>query len=94
MGGRHSVLPGGDSEHLDPRNIRVDLGPLQEIFITPNYHRVHHGARGLSNKNLGFILTIWDRMFGTYVSPQSVGKGFALGFIPARKRLLRMIVGL
>jgi sterol desaturase/sphingolipid hydroxylase (fatty acid hydroxylase superfamily) len=75
-------------------NIRVDLGPLQEIFITPNYHRVHHGARGLSNKNLGFILTIWDRMFGSYVSPRSVGTDFALGFIPTRKRLFRMIVGL
>ena len=75
-------------------NIWVNLGPLQEIFITPNYHRVHHGARGLSNKNLGFILTIWDRMFSTYTSPQSVGKDFALGFIPTRKRLIRMIVGL
>ena len=75
-------------------NIWVNLGPLQEIFITPNYHRVHHGARGLSNKNLGFILTIWDRMFGTYVSPRSVGKDFALGFIPTRERLLRMLVGL
>jgi sterol desaturase/sphingolipid hydroxylase (fatty acid hydroxylase superfamily) len=75
-------------------NIWVDIGPLKEILITPNYHRVHHGARGLSNKNLGFILTIWDRMFGTYVNPQSVGQGFALGFIPSQKRLLRMILGL
>lgn len=75
-------------------NLWVNLGPLEEIFITPNYHRVHHGARGLSNKNLGFILTIWDRMFGTYVSPRSLGRDFALGFIGTQKRLLRMIAGL
>ncbi len=74
-------------------NIWVNLGPLEWILITPNYHRVHHGARGLSNKNLGFILTIWDRMFGTYVNPQSIGKDFPLGFISTSNRLLRMLVG-
>jgi sterol desaturase/sphingolipid hydroxylase (fatty acid hydroxylase superfamily) len=75
-------------------NIWVHLGPLEGIFITPNYHRIHHGARGLSSKNLGFVLTIWDRMFGTYVNPQLVGKDFALGFVSTQKRLLRMIAGI
>jgi sterol desaturase/sphingolipid hydroxylase (fatty acid hydroxylase superfamily) len=75
-------------------NIWVDLGPLQRVFITPNYHRIHHGAKGLSSKNLGFILTIWDRMFGTYVDPQLVGRDFALGFVSTQKRLFRMIVGI
>lgn len=74
-------------------NIWVNLGPLEWILITPNYHRVYHGARGLSNKNLGFILTIWDRMFGTYVNPQSIGKDFTLGFVSTSNRLLRMLVG-
>jgi sterol desaturase/sphingolipid hydroxylase (fatty acid hydroxylase superfamily) len=74
-------------------NIWVDLGPLEWILITPNYHRIHHGAKGLSSKNLGFILTVWDRMFGTYVNPQTLDKDFALGFISTRKRLFRMIVG-
>lgn len=62
-------------------NIWVDLGPLEWIFITPNYHRIHHGAKDFSSKNLGFILTIWDRIFGTYVDPKLVGKDFALGFV-------------
>jgi sterol desaturase/sphingolipid hydroxylase (fatty acid hydroxylase superfamily) len=74
-------------------NIWVKLGPVEWILITPNYHRVHHGARGLSNKNLGFILTIWDRLFGTYVDPKSIGKDFNLGFISTSNRLLRMLVG-
>ncbi|MGO9378212.1 MAG: sterol desaturase family protein [Dissulfurispiraceae bacterium] len=75
-------------------NLFVDLGRLQWLLITPNYHRIHHGARGLSNKNLGFVLTIWDRLFGTYVDPRTVEKDFPLGVISTRKGLLRMIAGL
>ncbi len=75
-------------------NLWVDLGPLEWILITPNFHRIHHGGSGLANNNLGFVFTVWDRMFGTYASPQSTGKNFALFPVPWRKRLLRMIVGL
>ncbi len=74
-------------------NIWVNLGPLAWLFITPNYHRVHHGSGALVRKNLGFIFTIWDRIFGTYIDPRSMGQDFALGFIPTRNRLFRMIVG-
>ncbi len=74
-------------------NLRVTLGHLGWLFITPNYHRIHHGSRGLSSKNLGFILTVWDRMFGTYVNPQVEGRDFSLGFVSTRD-LLRMIVGI
>lgn len=74
-------------------NLWVNAGFWGRIFITPNYHRIHHGAKGLSAKNLGFIFTLWDRMFGTYVDPQTQGKEFAIGYVSTRKRLLRMIVG-
>ncbi len=74
-------------------NLWVDLGALEWLFITPNYHRVHHGSRGLLRKNLGFVLTIWDRMFGTFADPRSAGREFPLGFVPTKGRLLRMIVG-
>ncbi len=73
-------------------NIHVNLGPLERIIITPDFHRIHHGAKGLSNMNLAFVFTIWDRMFGTYADPGTTGD-FKLGFFPARKRLLRMILG-
>jgi sterol desaturase/sphingolipid hydroxylase (fatty acid hydroxylase superfamily) len=74
-------------------NLWVSLGSLEWLLITPNYHRVHHGAKGLSSRNLGFILTVWDRMFGTYINPETTGKDFALGFVSTR-HLFRMIVGL
>ena len=74
-------------------NLRVSLGPVEWLIITPNFHRVHHGARGLSNKNLGFVFTLWDRIFGTYVDPRVKGKLFPLGYATTRGRILRMLIG-
>lgn len=75
-------------------NLAVNLGPVGRIIITPNYHQIHHRAKGLSAKNLGFIFSIWDKMFGTYVNPQSVGKDIPIGSVSTSKRLFRMIVGM
>lgn len=42
------------------------LGPLEEIFNTASYHRVHHGSnRYCIDVNYGGLLIIWDRLFGT-----------------------------
>ncbi len=74
-------------------NVWVDLGPLEWLVITPNYHRIHHGARGYTDKNLAFVFTVWDRVFGTYVDPRVAGKDFPVLAVPTRNRLFRMIVG-
>jgi sterol desaturase/sphingolipid hydroxylase (fatty acid hydroxylase superfamily) len=74
-------------------NLRMDIGPLRWLFITPNYHRVHHGRRQIAGKNLGFVFTIWDRMFGTYLDPREVGPDFPLGYSPTKERLFRMMIG-
>ena len=43
------------------------LGWYEKIFMTPSQHRVHHGSDELYlDKNYGAILSIWDRMFGTF----------------------------
>src|ERR1043165_9571579 len=40
---------------------------LNKIFITPDVHRVHHGKNvQYLDMNYSEILSIWDRMFGTY----------------------------
>lgn len=42
------------------------------IFITPNLHHVHHHAvQPYTDSNFGDILSIWDRIFGTYRSLDS-----------------------
>ena len=75
-------------------NIWVNIGPLEWLFVTPNYHRVHHGARGLGGKNLGFVISVWDRMFGTYKDPRLLGKEFDIHAVPTDRKLLRMLAGL
>ena len=43
------------------------LGPLEWVLNTPSHHRVHHGCNPeYIDKNLGGILIVWDRMFGTF----------------------------
>jgi sterol desaturase/sphingolipid hydroxylase (fatty acid hydroxylase superfamily) len=47
-------------------NIRMNLGPLKHILVTPQYHRIHHSIeRRHHDKNLAPLFTIWDRMAGT-----------------------------
>jgi hypothetical protein len=43
------------------------MGWLEYIIVTPSQHRVHHAINPeYLDKNLGQVLCIWDRMFGTF----------------------------
>ncbi|WP_276392827.1 sterol desaturase family protein [Eudoraea chungangensis] len=43
------------------------MGWLEYIIITPSQHRVHHAINPeYIDKNLGQILCLWDRLFGTF----------------------------
>jgi len=50
-------------------NTRLGFGPLDRIIVSPNFHRIHHKLDGPQDVNLGFVLTIWDQLFGTAVFP-------------------------
>jgi sterol desaturase/sphingolipid hydroxylase (fatty acid hydroxylase superfamily) len=45
------------------------LHPVFEyIFVTPSHHRVHHASNvKYLDSNMGMVLIIWDRIFGTFV---------------------------
>ena len=39
----------------------------EAIFVTPSHHRVHHASDiKYLDKNMGQVLIIWDKLFGTY----------------------------
>lgn len=44
---------------------------LAAVVMTPAAHRHHHGPEG-AHRNLGPVLTIWDRMAGTWYPPTEV----------------------
>ena len=50
-------------------NTNLSFGPLERVFVSPNYHRIHHRLRGPQDVNLGFTLTIWDQLSHRAVFP-------------------------
>ncbi|MEE4146273.1 MAG: sterol desaturase family protein, partial [Halieaceae bacterium] len=58
-------------------NVRLPL-PMDKVLrlfvVTPDMHRVHHCAEdNETNSNFGFNLSIWDRIFGTYIDQPLAG---------------------
>lgn len=42
---------------------------IEFILVTPSHHRVHHASNiPYLDKNMGMVLIIWDRLFGTFAS--------------------------
>jgi len=65
-------------------NVRLPLGldrVLRLFVVTPDFHRVHHSVEdNETNSNFGFNLSIWDRVFGTYIAqPRSGHEGMTIG---------------
>ena len=47
-------------------NVKTNLGPLKYIFVSPQYHRLHHSIMPEHfDVNYGERLAIWDFLFGT-----------------------------
>ncbi len=45
---------------------------LRKLIVTPAVHAVHHSSlQQETDSNYGSILTIWDRLFGTYYDPSN-----------------------
>ena len=54
------------------------LGPIGWVLNTPRHHRLHHAASVAGGGvNLGCVLIVWDRLFGTHrlteVEPRKFG---------------------
>lgn len=55
-------------------NIRITLPQWPKyIFILPQCHRWHHTKQNIFpyGQNFGFLFSIWDRIIGTYYSPNA-----------------------
>lgn len=79
-----------DFMHL---NMRLGNRWLEWFIVTPRYHHVHHSDNPAHfNRNFAALLTIWDRLFGTYLDPEKVQGELSFGIgesVPAT----RMIIG-
>jgi sterol desaturase/sphingolipid hydroxylase (fatty acid hydroxylase superfamily) len=63
---------------LNHANLRLPLDWLEGVLITPRLHRLHH-VPATTERNLGTLLSCWDRLRGTLViadTPDDVRFGF------------------
>ena len=65
-------------------NIKLPLwldAVVRRVLVTPDMHRIHHSVhRHEHDSNYGFALSIWDRMFGTYIETPEAGQtGMQIG---------------
>ena len=70
-------------------NVRLPVqldGVLRRLLVTPDMHRVHHSIlRHETDSNFGFNLSIWDRLFKTYVDqPENGHQGMTIGIAEFR----------
>jgi sterol desaturase/sphingolipid hydroxylase (fatty acid hydroxylase superfamily) len=61
----------------------LDRG-LRIFIVTPDMHRVHHSVlRSEHDRNFGFNLSLWDRLFRTYrAEPEAGQQGMTIGLTP------------
>lgn len=76
--------------------LKVDA-VLRLVVVTPDFHRVHHSIQPFeTNSNFGFNLSLWDRLFGTYIAQPTGGhEGMTIGLdmfrSPIEERLDKML---
>jgi sterol desaturase/sphingolipid hydroxylase (fatty acid hydroxylase superfamily) len=69
--------------HSNIRMPRAVDRALRTLLVTPDMHRVHHSIHGdETNRNFGFSLSWWDRIFGTYQEEPRDGHGNMVIGIP------------
>ena len=58
--------------HLRHSHVWLSYGPLDRVFVSPAMHQIHHSCESRhSDKNLGGMFTIWDRLAGTLYLPHA-----------------------
>jgi sterol desaturase/sphingolipid hydroxylase (fatty acid hydroxylase superfamily) len=69
------------NQHYIHSNLKLPCArQLEWLFVTPRFHFVHHSAElSVANRNYGFIFSVWDRLFGTYLDPARVPLDDPLG---------------
>lgn len=68
-------------------NMKIPAGldrALRLLVVTPDMHRIHHSVlRHETDSNYGFYLSVWDRLFGTYVeAPEKGHEAMEIGLGP------------
>ena len=86
-------LANGFFQHM---NVRFRARWLEALIVTPAIHTLHHANDPrLRDKNFSALFTIWDRVFGTWMSPDAIATpDLTTGLDPdERPSVPRMLLG-
>ncbi len=65
---------------------KLSIDRLRAWLVTPAVHAMHHSSyQPETDSNYGAVLTIWDRMFGTYTAPGNGPTRFGLEYFRGPK---------
>jgi sterol desaturase/sphingolipid hydroxylase (fatty acid hydroxylase superfamily) len=71
-------------EHANVKTPQA-LQPLSVLIVTPDFHRIHHSSETRhQSSNLGALLTIWDRLFGSFVALAELDENTTFGLEASR----------
>lgn len=79
--------------HWMHMNVTWNSRWLECLVVTPRYHQIHHSNDAEHYRsNMGSLLTVWDRLFGTYVDPGKIKQSLNFG-IGERVAPARLVLG-
>lgn len=82
MGESPTLIPvvvmfiGSQWSYLIHANVRLRLGPLEEVVASPAFHHWHHTRDDHKDHNYASMLPIFDRIFGTFYLPREWPKAY------------------
>lgn len=79
--------------NLRHSHIPVSFGILENVFISPKQHQIHHSQKAQHfDKNFGVSLSVWDRLIGSLITSDQVNKKMSFGLRNMRAWRLREIL--
>ncbi|MBL9028677.1 MAG: sterol desaturase family protein [Myxococcales bacterium] len=60
---------------LQHANVSLSFSGWNQVFATPDVHRLHHARRWAARGvNYGIVIVLFDRLFGTYAAAEPIGE--------------------
>ncbi len=83
-----AMLLAAQFQHANLRLPRRLESALQLVLVPPAMHRVHHHPeRASTDSNFGTLLSLWDRLFGSFRRRSPSDREFGLSQYPEAERL-------
>jgi sterol desaturase/sphingolipid hydroxylase (fatty acid hydroxylase superfamily) len=79
--------------NLRHSHIPISFGILENIFISPKQHQIHHSTKVVHfDKNYGVSLAIWDRLLGSLMYSNEVREKIRFGVVGLHQQKLKKIL--